>query len=263
MRKPDSPALFLILALYLALGFSTVLTRSPWQDEAWFGNPAWNLAHHGFLGTTVLDPASSTWKSVRLTGIDRHTYWVMPLSLLLNSAVFRVFGFGSLPMRIPSSCSASSSSSPGAPSSGASTPRPPAVTALALLLIAVDFHYETQAADGRMDAMTAALGYSAIAAWLVLRKRSILAAAAVSNTLAAAAFFTHPNGILPILLLAITALTLDRRRSPPPSLPSPPSPTWSSPPRGVSTSCRRPPIQAQFFGNIAGRRTTSRSLSPP
>src|SRR6058998_2972490 len=79
-----------------------MVTRTPWQDEAWFGSPAYNLAYKGFLGTTILDPASSTWKSVALTGIDRHTYWVMPLSLLLNAADFRLFGFGSIQMRAPS-----------------------------------------------------------------------------------------------------------------------------------------------------------------
>src|SRR5437867_10210201 len=70
-----------------------MITRAPWQDEAWFGNPAYTLATQGFLGTTVLDPASSTWKSVKLTGIDRHTYWILPLSLVLNAGVFRAFGF--------------------------------------------------------------------------------------------------------------------------------------------------------------------------
>jgi len=69
----------LIVLVYLGLGLTDVFTRAPWCDEAWFGNPAYNLAYKGFMGTTVLDPASSTWKSVKLTGIDRHTYWVMPL----------------------------------------------------------------------------------------------------------------------------------------------------------------------------------------
>ena len=52
------------------------------------------------MGTTVLEPASSTWKSVKLTGIDRHTYWVMPLNLLANAAGFRVFGFSVYSMRL-------------------------------------------------------------------------------------------------------------------------------------------------------------------
>ncbi len=86
------------------------------------------------------------------------------------------------------------------------------MTGTALLLIAVDFHFQTQAADGRMDSMTAAFGYAAIAAYLALRERRWLAAVAVSQALAAAAVFTHPNGALLALLLAVTTLVLDRKR---------------------------------------------------
>ena len=90
----------LIVLVYLGLGLTNVFTRAPWCDEAWFGNPAYNLAYKGFMGTTVLEPASTTWKSVKLTGIDRHTYSVMPLNLLMNAAGFRLFGFNIYSMRL-------------------------------------------------------------------------------------------------------------------------------------------------------------------
>ena len=45
----------LIVFVYLALGLTNVFTRAPWCDEAWFGNPAYNLAYKGFMGTTILD----------------------------------------------------------------------------------------------------------------------------------------------------------------------------------------------------------------
>jgi len=203
--------LCLILAVYLVLGLCTALTRAPWVDEGWFGNPAWNLAQRGFLGTTVLDPASSTWKTVKLTGIDRHTYWVMPFSLLLNSAVFRVFGFSAFAMRVPSLIFGllfllawrTILRRLGAG---------PAVTVVALLLIAVDFHFLAQAADGRMDAMAAGFGYAGIAAYLALRERGLKLAIAASHTLAAAGVFSHPNGALPALLLVLATLYFDRRR---------------------------------------------------
>src|SRR4051794_12679021 len=89
-----------IVFVYLGLGLSDVIMRAPWCDEAWFGNPAYNLAYKGFMGTTVLEPSSTTWKSVKLTGINRHTYWVMPLHLLMNAAAFRVFGFSIFSMRL-------------------------------------------------------------------------------------------------------------------------------------------------------------------
>jgi hypothetical protein len=208
VRRRELAALALIFTAYFGLGIATMFTRAPWQDEAWFGSPAYNLAHRGFLGTTILDPASSTWKSVKLSGIDRHTYWVMPLSLLLNAADFRIFGFGSIQMRAPSLLFGAAFLLAwrtilrrlGAPFE---------VVLAALLLIAVDFHFQMQAADGRMDAMTAALGYGAIAAYLILRERGLVKAVAVSHALAAAACFTHPNGALLALLLICTMLYLD------------------------------------------------------
>lgn len=257
MRRPDSlVAVVLILAVYLGLGLATALTRSPWQDEAWFGSPAWNLGHHGFLGTTVLDPASSTWKSVDLTGIDRHTYWVMPLSLLLNSAVFRTFGFSSLAMRLPSLMF------------GLlfllawrvilrRLDAPPGVTLVALLLIAVDFHFQLQAADGRMDAMAAGLGYCAIAVYLIWRERRFAAAVFASQVLAAAACFTHPNGALPALLLAMTTVYLDRKRIRVATVAVAAVPylvlgaAW-----GVYIAQDPVAFRAQFLGNVAGRGPT-------
>jgi hypothetical protein len=211
LRRLDSPLVItLILAVYLVLGLSTAVTRAPWTDEGWFGNPAWNLAHRGFFGTTVLDPASSTWKNVRLTGIDRHTYWVMPLSLLLDSAVFRFFGFRTFAMRVPSLIFGIMFLLAWRAilrRLGAS----PALVALALLLIAVDFHFQSQAADGRMDAMAVAFGYSAIAAYLTLRERNLKSSILASHTLAAIAVFSHPNGAVPALLLVLATLYFDRR----------------------------------------------------
>ena len=249
-------ALVLILAVYMGLGLVTVLTRSPWQDEAWFGSPAWNLSQHGFLGTTVLDPASSTWKSVDLTGIGRHTYWVMPLSLVLNSAVFRIFGFSSLAMRLPSLLFGLLFLLAWRAILGR-LGAPPGVTIAALLLIAVDFHFQLQAADGRMDAMTAGLGYCAIAVYLIWRERRFAAAVFASQALAAAACFTHPNGALPALLLAVTTVYLDRKRIGAATVALAAIPylvlgaAW-----GVYIAQDPGAFRAQFLGNVAGRGPT-------
>src|SRR5262249_45353598 len=142
---------------------------------------------------------------------DRHTYWVMPLSLLVNAAGFRIFGFGSIQMRLPALLF------------GAAfllawrtilrrLDTPPQVVLLALLLIAVDFHFQWQAADGRMDAMTVGLGYCGIGLYLGLRGRGLSTAVLAGHALTAAAFFTHPNGALLAVLLAITTVYLDRKQ---------------------------------------------------
>ncbi len=201
----------LIVLLYLSLGLTNVVTRAPWCDEAWFGNPAYNLAYKGFMGTTVLDPASSTWKSVKLTGIDRHTYWVMPLNLVTNAAGFRVFGFSIFSMRLLSLVW-------GLLALGAwgailwKLTGQPVLTLGSLGLIAVDYHFLMQASDGRMDVMTVALGWSGVAAYLMLRERRFGLAVIVSHGLTAMACFTHPNGALLVLILLVTTLYFDRRR---------------------------------------------------
>jgi hypothetical protein len=210
-----SPRLLLASALivlaYLGLGLLDVFTRAPWCDEGWFGSPACNLAYKGFMGTTVLDPASSTWKSVKLTGIDRHTYWVMPLNLLFNAAGFRLFGFSIFSMRLLSQFWGLLALGAWGAILWKLTGDPP-LTLGSLALIAVDYHFLLQASDGRMDVMAVALGWSGVAAYLWLRERRFSLAVAVSQTLAAMAFFTHPNGVMLVLILAGTTLYFDRGR---------------------------------------------------
>ena len=212
MRSPRLVAgSALIVLVYLGLGLTDVFTRAPWCDEAWFGNPAYNLAYKGFMGTTVLEPSGSTWKSVKLTGIDRHTYWVMPLNLLMNAAGFRAFGFSILSMRLLSLLWGLIALCAWGTILWKLTGQP-LLTLGSLGLIAVDYHFLMQASDGRMDVMTVALGWSGVAAYLMLRERSFRLAVAVSQSLAAMAFFTHPNGVMLVLILAATTLYFDRRR---------------------------------------------------
>src|ERR1035438_17645 len=100
------------------------------------------------MGTTVLDPASSTWKSVQLTGIDRHTYWVMPLNLLANAAAFRVFGFSVYSMRLLSLCWGFLALAAWAVILWKLTADRFLILA-SLGLIAIDYHFLMQASDGR------------------------------------------------------------------------------------------------------------------
>ena len=212
MRSPRLVAgSALIVLVYFVLGLTDVFTRAPWCDEAWFGNPAYNLAYKGFMGTTVLEPTGSTWKSVKLTGIDRHTYWVMPLSLLVNAAGFRAFGFSILSMRLLSLFWGLIALCAWGVILWTLTSQL-LLTLGSLGLIAVDYHFLMQASDGRMDVMTVALGWSGVAAYLLLRERSFRLAVAISQSLAAMAFFTHPNGVMLVLILAATTLYFDRGR---------------------------------------------------
>ena len=212
LRSPRIVAgLALIVVVYLGLGLTNAISRAPSCDEAWFGDAAYNLAYQGFMGTPVLEPTSGLWRSVKLTGIDRHTYWVMPLNLLFNAAGFGLFGFGIFPMRLLSLVW-------GGVALAAWGVILWKLTGEELLvlggvgLIAVDFHFLLQASDGRMDVMTVALGWSGVAAYLMLRESRFGLAVAVSQGLTAMACFTHPNGVILALILAATTLYFDAQR---------------------------------------------------
>src|ERR1700688_2200538 len=91
-----------VVVVFLALAIVTAVTKAPWCDEGWFASPGWNLAFRGFMGTTVLDPASGTptlHTRTRTDGIDRYTYWVMPLSLVAQAGWYKLAGFSLLRMR--------------------------------------------------------------------------------------------------------------------------------------------------------------------
>lgn len=246
----------LILALYLGLGLTNVFTKAPWCDEAWFGSPAYNLAYHGFMGTTVLDPGSSTWKNVKLTGIDVHTYWVMPLSLVFNAAAFRVFGFSILPMRLLSMAWGLATLFAWGVILWKLTGQR-ALTLAGVGLIAIDFHFLAQAADGRMDVMVVALGWSGVAAYLLLRERRFTVAVALSQTMAVLACLAHPNGLVLLLILACTTLYLDRKRVRIRTVPIAATPYLALGAAWVLYILQKPEdFVTQFLGNARGRGPT-------
>lgn len=174
-------------------------------NEGWFADPAFHLETRGFFGTTIIE-STRTW----LEGVDRHTYWILPLYPLALAPLFRVFGFSLYTMRAMSifwfmvALSAFYLLMRSQAGRG--------VALLATLLLAADFHFLVGAAVGRMDMMCAALGYSAIAAYLLLRERSLRLAVLTSSTLAVAGCLTHPCGILALSGLIFLAIRNDRER---------------------------------------------------
>ena len=196
---------FGLLVLFVVLAAATARTRLVAPNEGWFADPAWHLATEGFFGTTILD-SSGTW----LEGMDRHTYWIMPLQPLALAAIYRVFGFSLLTTRMLSLAS-------GLVALSAifflmRSQAGHGIALLATLFVATDFHFLVAASVGRMDMMCAALGFSGIAVYVLMRERSLRTAMLLSHTLAAAACFTHPCGILSVSALVLLAFRLDRGR---------------------------------------------------
>jgi 4-amino-4-deoxy-L-arabinose transferase-like glycosyltransferase len=193
------------LTLYGALTLAMALTKRPWADEAWFAIPALNLLTRGVMATTTLETAG-TW----LAGLDRYTYWIMPLDIVAQAAWYGLFGFGVLAMRVLSiGWGLVAIASWYAIVRRLSERR---AATLAVALIATDYLIVRGAADGRMDMMSAALGFAGIAAYLALRPRHFAAAMLAAHACVAASLLTHPNGILAFVALGALTLWFDRDR---------------------------------------------------
>ena len=112
------PTLLLVIAasFYLIATYKIATSKEPFVDEGWIASPGYNLAFHGFMGTSVLDPHGS-WLHGELKGIRQYTYWIMPLDILAQAAWYRLFGFGIVQVRLLAAtfgarpCSLGSSSS--------------------------------------------------------------------------------------------------------------------------------------------------------
>jgi hypothetical protein len=194
VSKRTLAGLCCILFLYLGLGLVRAHTSQPFCDEGWFASPAVNLLRMGTMSTTVLD-ITAAWRSTSLEGINRYTYWIMPIYPVTLSLWFRLTGAGLFQMRVLSVLwgvvallgwfvvvRALSGSTRAA--------------MVAIAILEADFHFQTRASMGRMDSMCAALSIGAVAVYLVLREKHFLAAIVVSQTLVAAACLTHPAGIV-------------------------------------------------------------------
>lgn len=197
-----------VLALYLLLAAGTARSKRPWSDEGWFASPALNLITRGYMGTSVLETVEPRGQQ---KGIDKYTYWIMPLDILAQAAWYKLTGFGLFQMRMLSTMW-------GLLAilswwiiiyqlSGNRT------TALVVAsIIALDYTFVTGASFGRMDMMCAALSFAAYAAYLTLRERNLTLAVFASQSLVVASGMTHPYGILGLAGLVFLTLYFDRRR---------------------------------------------------
>lgn len=196
----------LIAFVYLALALAMVFTRAPWCDEGWFASPAKNLAEHGFMGTTVYDVPEAM-----CPRFERFTYWTSPLHFVVQAAVYRVFGFGLIPLRLIS-VAAGALLVLATFVIGRAVLAEKGLALLAAAFVGLDNLVTLGAADGRMDLLAAALGLAGIAVYLRLREERLGVATFTAHALVCASGLTHPNGILPLAVLLGFQLALDRKR---------------------------------------------------
>ncbi|HEX8287340.1 MAG TPA: glycosyltransferase family 39 protein [Pyrinomonadaceae bacterium] len=199
------PAIFAI-SIFFALAIASALTHRPQIDEGMFASPAYNLATEGHFGTTVLETEKSP-----LTRIEQRTYWVMPLYLLNAGASFKIFGFSLFSMRLVNILwgfglllawyfivlKLSENKK---------------IALTCLILLACDYTILDTSASGRMDMMSASLGFIGIAAFLLVRERNLLLAVLLSQSFVTASGLTHPNGIMAFFGLLFLTFYYDFRR---------------------------------------------------
>lgn len=195
-----------ILAVYLALTVGTARTEIPGTDEGWFANPAYNLLTKGALATTVMETYGTPF-----VGMERHTYWIMPLQPVALSFWYRLFGFSVFSTR-------SLSIVWGLVALVSwfiivrSLFKRISLAFLVLALLACDYIFIVCASSGRMDMMSAALGFAGFATYLQLRERRLPWAILGSQSLIVMSGLTHPMGVLSFLGLICLALYLDWKR---------------------------------------------------
>jgi 4-amino-4-deoxy-L-arabinose transferase-like glycosyltransferase len=206
LHRPQKAIAAAAVLVYLTLAFASAYTHRPQIDEGMFASPAYNLAHNGHFGTTVLEKEKAT-----LTRIDERTYWVMPMFLLNAAAVFKVLPFSIVTMRavnifwglvlllavylIARRVTDDNTSA-----------------LIALIVAACDYMVLETASSARMDMMAAALGFSAIAVYLTLRERNFVLAVLLSQTILVIDGLTHPNAIMAFAGLAFLTIYFDRKR---------------------------------------------------
>lgn len=207
-KNPRLAALVAVVAVaaFITLATGSALTHRPQVDEGLFASPARNLATEGHLGTTILETGHT-----RLTRIEQRTYWVMPLFLINAAAAFKLFGVSLLSMRLVSLfwgliLLASWYFITHRLSANRFT------ALLCLILLAFDYTVLDTASTARMDMMSASLGFAAMAAYLLLRERSLLLAVPVSQAFVVLSGLTHPNGIMAFLGVLFLTVFLDFRR---------------------------------------------------
>lgn len=247
--RPPAAGIAAALALYLALAIGLSLTRTPICDEGWYTSPALSLLHNGGMGSPVIESAGHY-----LKGIERYTYWIMPLHALVQAPWFRLFGAGLLSTRMLSVAAGLLALlcwfSVIRRVTGDQT-----IALLSLFLIAMDSTVLILASTGRSDMLSAALGAAALAAYLSLRERHFRWALFAAHTLAMASGLTHPNGgMIAFFSLVFLHLHFDRSRFRWPHLVPIALPYVIGGAAWSMYILQSPEIfRAQFAGNAAGR----------
>lgn len=180
-----------VAILFVCLGIALAATKSPWCDEGWFANAAYNLANHGHMGSTLQEP-SGHYLNAYLSGIQERTYIVPPVYLVTLAGWLKIWGNSLLAMR-------GYAIFWGLVALGAFGYLVQLLTgdrrlaSLAAGMTAIDFTYLFTATDVRMESMVLGLCLGSWVAYLHWRETNLARAVLVSHVLLALGCFAHPN----------------------------------------------------------------------
>jgi 4-amino-4-deoxy-L-arabinose transferase-like glycosyltransferase len=196
-----------------------------------------------------------------MDGIEKHTYWMPPVHLLVQAAWYKVFGFGLFTLRSISVLAGAIALLAWYSAISTLTANR-AIALLATAILAADPHFLLYAALGRPDMLCGALGSVGLALYLHYRDRSLTKALLFGHGFAAASCLTHPCGVLYASSLVLLTLYFDRRRIGWTAVASAATPyliaasAW-----GVYILQAPTQFVHQFFGNISGIATEFTSAS--
>lgn len=242
-----SAVLAIILTIWVAIACCVAATRVPWSNEAWGAIPAVNLAEHGSMGTSVL-AYQGTW----LQGLNQHTYWMMPLHILVQAGWYKLAGFGVLRQRLISVFFGVVALVAWFYIVLRLTNSPIAAT-LCVMITGFEHNFLITAGNGRMDMMAAALGGAGIAVWINTYERAPKLATLASHALVAAAILTHPCGVIFAVVLLFVSLQMQHWRLAANTIALIPIPyiaavaLW-----GLYIAQAPSDFASQFFGNASG-----------
>ena len=200
-------ALAFTIAAFVVLSVASALTKRPWSDEGHLASASYNLATNGSMGTLMLPEENS----VGFQGISRHTFWIMPLTMVSQAGWYKLFGFSLFSQR-------SMSIAYGLLAvlccfwfllrlSGNQS-----VALLGTLIVATDYAVVNQASMRRPDMMCAALGLAGWTCYVKLREKSLNLALLCAHALVTLSGLCHPNGLLYFAGLVVMMLWFDRGR---------------------------------------------------
>jgi len=195
------------LALYAALAIGLSLTRAPICDEGWYASSALSLMSTGGMGSPVIEGAGTY-----LKGIERYTYWEMPLHAIAAAPWYRLFGSSLISTRMLSVMAGLAALlcwfSVVRKMTGDGS-----IALIALFLMAIDSNVLILASTGRSDMLSAAFGAAALAAYISLREDHLHWALFCGHACAVASGLTNPTGgLIAVPSLLLLQFYYDRHR---------------------------------------------------